>query len=97
MKKKLKMTKFERLLYTLAIILMVLSPVSIVFSKVTLSKINFEVEKKKKEIKKQEKKNEGLAMTINELASLTKIEEVAEKQGLRYNNNNIKTVNEEQN
>ena len=35
-------------------------------------------------------------MTIDELASLTKIQEVAEKQGLSYNNNNIKTVTEDQ-
>ena len=89
------MSKFERLLYTLALFLLVISPVSIVFSKATLAKINFEVEKQKKEIEKQEKTNESLAMTIDELASLTKIQEVAEQQGLRYNNNNIKTVTED--
>lgn len=94
-KKKLKMSKFEKLLYTLALFLLVISPVSIVFSKATLSKINFEVEKQKKEIEKQEKTNESLAMAINELASLTKIQEVAEQQGLSYNNNNIKTVTED--
>ena len=33
-------------------------------------------------------------MTIDELASLTKIQEVAEQQGLSYNNNNIKTVDD---
>lgn len=91
-KKKVKLSKFERLLYTLTIFLLVLSPVSIVFSKATLSKINFEVEKQKKEIEQQEKTNESIAMTIDELASLTKIQEVAEEQGLSYNNNNIKTV-----
>ena len=94
-KKRLKMSKFERLLYTLALVLLVISPVSIVFSKATLSKINFEVEKQKKEIEKQEKTNESLAMTIDELASLTKIQEVAEEQGLSYNNDNIKTVTED--
>ena len=31
-------------------------------------------------------------MAIDELASLTKIQEVAEEQGLSYNNNNIKTI-----
>ena len=31
-------------------------------------------------------------MTIDELASLTKIQEVAEQQGLSYNNSNIKTI-----
>ncbi len=94
-KKRIKISKFEKLLYTLAVTLLVLSPVSIVFSKATLSKINFEVEKKKNDIEKQEKTNEGLAMTIDELASLTKIQEVAEEQGLSYNNDNIKTVTDE--
>ena len=94
-KKRLKISKFEKLLYTLAVTLLVLSPVSIVFSKATLSKINFEVEQKKNDIEEQEKTNEGLAMTINKLASLTKIQEVAEEQGLSYNNDNIKTVTDE--
>lgn len=93
-KKRIKISKFEKLLYTLAVTLLVLSPVSIVFSKATLSKINFEVEKKKNDIELQEKTNEGLAMTIDELASLTKIQEVAEEQGLSYNNDNIKSITE---
>lgn len=94
-KKRLKMSKFERLLYTFALFLLVISPVSIVFSKATLSKVNFEVEKQKKAIEEQEKVNESIAMTIDELASLTKIQEVAAEQGLSYNNNNIKTVTED--
>jgi len=93
-KKKLKISRFEKLLYTLALILLVMSPVSIVFSKATLSKINFEVEKSKRNIEVQKKTNEGIAMTIDELASLTKIQEVAQEQGLSYNNDNIKRVTE---
>ena len=91
-KKKIKISKFEKLLYTLALILLVISPISIVFSKATLAQINFEVEKQKKEIDNQKKTNESLTMTIDELASLTKIQQVAEEQGLSYNNNNIKSV-----
>ena len=94
-KKKVIMSKFERLLYSLAIFLLVLAPVSIVFSKATLAKINFEVEKQKREIAKQKKTNESIAMTIDELASLTKIQKVAEEQGLSYNNGNIKSVVED--
>ena len=94
-KKRVKMSKFEKLLYTLAILLIVIAPVSIVFSKATLAKVNFEVEKQKKEIDAQKKTNESLAMTIDELASLTKIQEVAQQQGLSYNNSNIKTVVED--
>ncbi|MDD5888320.1 MAG: cell division protein FtsL [bacterium] len=94
-KKKIKLSKFEKLLYSLAIVLALASPISIVFSKATLSKINFEVEKKKDAIKEQEKTNESISMTINELASLTKIQSVAEEQGLSYNNDNIKRVTED--
>ena len=94
-KKRVKMSKFEKLIYTLAILLIVIAPVSIVFSKATLAKVNFEVEKQKKEIEAQKKTNESLAMTIDELASLTKIQEVAQQQGLSYNNSNIKTVVED--
>ena len=34
-------------------------------------------------------------MTIDELASLTKIQAVVEEQGMSYNNSNIKTVVED--
>lgn len=91
-KKQLKMSKFERFIYTLAIFLVLVSPISIVFSKATLAKVNFEVEQEKKKIEKQQKTNESLSMTIDELASLTKIQEVAQEQGLSYNNNNIRTI-----
>ena len=94
-RKQLKMSKGERFLYTLAIFLLLVSPISIVFSKATLAKINFEVEQQKKEIELQEKTNESISMTIDELASLTKIQEVAEEQGLTYNNDNIRIITEE--
>lgn len=87
-----KIGKFERLIYTFAAILLIASPITIVFMQATLSKVNIEVERVKNEIKTQEKKNESLSMKINELASLDKIIEVAYKQGLSYNNDNIKSV-----
>lgn len=91
-KKKLKMSKFEKLLYTFAIVLAVSFPVVIVFSKATLSKINYDVEEIKKEIEAQSKTNEGLNMQIGELASLDKVQEVAKNQGLSYNSSNIKSI-----
>ena len=94
-KKEPKYTKFEKLLYTFTVFLLVIAPISIVFSKATLAKINYDVEKQKRKIDVQKKTNESIAMTIDELASLTKIQEVAEQQGLSYNNNNIKTIVEE--
>ena len=91
-KKKLKISKFEKILYVFAILFLLLAPVSIVFTKSTLSEINFKVEKMKKEIKSQEKKNESLEMKINELASLDNIKDVIVKEGLTYNNDNIKNI-----
>lgn len=96
MKKVVIMGKFERLLYSFTILLLVISPFAIVFSQATLSKINFDVEKVKKEISRQEKKNESLAMKVNELASLDNIKIVADKEGLSYNNSNIKMVSTNQ-
>lgn len=93
--KRIKMTIFEKALYTCAVLAVVFSPISIVFTKATLSEVNFQVEKEKKAIEAQKKTNESLNMEINELASLTKIQEVAEEQGLSYNNSNIKTITEE--
>ena len=94
-KKRLKMSKFERLLYIFTFVVVLMTPFAQVFSQATLSELNFEVEKTKKSITSQEKKNESLTMKINELASLEKIQEVAKEQGLSYNNNNIKTVTED--
>ncbi len=94
-KKRLKMSKFERLIYTFLIVALLSTPFMLVFSQATLSKINFEVEKTKKQISIQEKKNESLTMKVNELASLEKIQEVAKEQGLSYNNNNIRLVQED--
>lgn len=91
-KKKLKISRFEKILYAFAIIMLLLSPVSIVFAKSALSEINFKVEKMKKVISAQEKTNEGLEMKINELASLDNIKNVIKAEGLSYNNDNIKNI-----
>ena len=94
-KKRLKMSKFERLLYIFTLLLLLITPFALVFSQATLSEVNFEEKKAKKELNTQEKKNESLTMKINELASLEKIQEVAKEQGLSYNNNNILTIIDE--
>ena len=91
-KKKLKINKFEKILYATSIVLLLMAPISIVFTKSTLSEINFEVEKMKKEIAVKEKTNESLEMKINELVSLDYIKEVIKKEGLTYNNENIKNI-----
>jgi len=91
-KKKLKITKFEKVLYVFALLLLLSAPISIVFTKSALSEINFKVEKMKKEIANKEKTNEGLEMKINELVSLDNIKNVIKAEGLSYNNDNIKNI-----
>ena len=91
-KKKIKISRFEKFLYVITIFLAILSPLIIVFEKSTLSKVNYEVEKIKQQIKKKKKENESLEMKINELASLENIQKVIEEEGLEYNNDNIKNI-----
>jgi len=89
---KRKASKFVKLIYTLAIILVVSFPIVSIASKAFVSKLNFDVEKLKTKQSKQEKTNQSLTMKINELASLENIQEVAKEYGLEYNNDNIKVV-----
>lgn len=91
-KKKLKISKFEKILYVFVMTLLLLSPLSIVYAKSNLSEINLKVEKMKKIISNQEKTNEGLEMKINELVSLDNIKKVIKAEGLSYNNDNIKNI-----
>ena len=91
-KRKVKVTKFERVLYAFAIFLALIAPITIVFTKSTLSQINFEVEKMKKNIATQQKTNEILEMKINELVSLDNILEVIKEEGLKYDNDSIKNI-----
>lgn len=91
-KTKVRITKFEKILYAVTILLLIVSPMVIVFTKSTLSEINFKVEKMKKSISAHEKTNESLEMKINELASLDNIQKVIKQEGLTYNNENIKNI-----
>lgn len=90
--KKIKILKSEKILYFLIILIGIMSPVIIVFSKATLSKTSIENSRLELKIKKQATINETLNMKINELASLEKIQALAKELGLTYNNNNIKVI-----
>lgn len=89
---KKKTSKFVKLIYTLAIIMLISFPIVSITSKAFVSKLNFDVEKLKNQKEKQEKTNQSLTMKINELASLENIQAVAKEYGLEYNNDNIKIV-----
>ena len=91
-KKVRKPSKFAKLIHVIALIMVIMTPFVIIGTKALVSNINFEVEKLKNKVSKQEKTNESLNMKINELASLENIQEVAKEYGLEYNNDNIKIV-----
>lgn len=67
----------------------ILAPVTIIYSDACLSSTNIEVEKLKKSIEEQENINSGLSMQVDELASLSNIQNIAKENGLVYNNDNI--------
>lgn len=92
-KKKVKISKFEKFIYFLTILLLISSPFVVVFLKSTLSEVNYQVEKIKLQIKTQEKENQSLEMKINELASLENIQKVIQDEGLIYDNDSIKNIN----
>lgn len=91
-KKKVKMRRSDKLMIFLILLLVVSSPVLVVYSKSMLSKSNIEVERIKNKIEKQETINESISMKINELASLSNIQDIAKEYGLSYQNENIVVV-----
>ena len=66
--------------------------VGIIYSRATLGKINLEVQELSGIIKDETEDNQSLAMKINEMVSLDKIQEVSNELGLTYNNDNIKLI-----
>ncbi len=90
---QIKFGKGEKLLLVLLAITPLLIGIVIVYSTANLSSSNIEVEKLKEKIEIQENLNESLAMQVDELASLSNIQDVAKENGLSYNNDNITVVN----
>lgn len=91
-KRKIRFLRVEKVLMRLCILLLLLIPASDVFGKAMLSKSNLEVERLKKQVVQQTKKNQSLTMKVNELRSFDNIQQVAESQGLAYNSANVKVI-----
>ncbi|MDD2180911.1 MAG: hypothetical protein PHW32_00920 [Bacilli bacterium] len=86
---RIKLTKGEKILYSLAIICFLGTTVFKIFLGARIGHLNISVEKLKYEINEQEKKVEGLTMKINELTSFDKVKDVVKTMGLAYHNDNI--------
>ena len=91
-RKRVKIRFIDKLITTLIVILVVSSPIVVVYSKSVLSKSNIELERMKSKIEKQETMNESISMKINEIASLSNIQDIAKDYVLTYRNDNIIVV-----
>ena len=87
--KSIKFLRGERIFMFLIVLVGILAPIVTVSSKSMLSRSNIELERIKKKVEKQENINESLEMQVDELASLSSIQDIAKEYGLSYNNDNI--------
>ena len=91
-KKKKMFTKLERFLYKSSFVIMFFLVLGIVFTSASVSKLNIELQEINNVVESQKDVNQGLAMKINEMASLDNIKVISKNLGLSYNNENIKTI-----
>ena len=91
-KKVVRLTKGERMLYTLGAICLLLSIVIRVFSSASIGNLKMDIEKISYRIDSQAKKNQSLVMQVNELTSYENLNAVLKNMGLAYNNKNIVVV-----
>lgn len=91
-KRKMRITKGEKILYKCAVLCFAMTMVLKVFCGASVSHLSMNVEKIRYEIETQEKKNESLVMKVNELTSFDKIKNIVSDMGLAYNNDNIVVI-----
>ena len=90
--KRRRKLKKEAFMWLVIAVLLLAIPICEVYVKAKLSESNIALEEIREKIDEQEGINESLRMEINELASLDKIQAVANEIGLTYNNSNVKVV-----
>lgn len=89
-----KMTKGEKLLYTLGAFCMTFIVLLKVFCGALVGHLSMSVEQLRYDINAQEKTNESLIMQVNELTAFDKVKSVVSDMGLAYNNDNIIVIDE---
>ena len=91
-RKVIRLTRGEKMLYTLGFFCLVFTIVIKVFSSASISNLKMDIEKINYKIDNQEKKNQSLTMQVNELTSYENLSGVLKDMGLAYNNENIIVV-----
>lgn len=87
--KKSKITKGEKILYTLGVFCFVATIVVKIFLGASVGNYQMNNEKIKYQISHEEKDVESLTMQVNELTSFDNVSSVVKDLGLAYNNDNI--------
>lgn len=93
-KRKVKVTKGERFIYTLGFLCLISIFVVKVFCGASISNLKMNIEEINYKIEKQENKNESLIMQVNELTSYENLDAILKEMGLAYNNENIIVLDE---
>ena len=91
-KKIVKLTRGEKMLYSLGFFCLVFTVVVRVFFSASISNLKMDIEKINYKIENQERKNQSLMMQVNELTSYEKLSGILDDMGLAYNNENIIVV-----
>lgn len=93
-RKRVKITKGEKLLYAFAGFALCGTFLLKIFCSASIGNLNIMVEKLKSEVSIQTKKNESLTMQVNELTSFDYVNNIVKDMGLAYNNDNIIIIDE---
>ena len=88
-RKVVRLTKGEKMLYTLGALCLLFTIVIRVFSSASIGNLKMDIEKISYKIESQERKNQSLVMQVNELTSYENLSNVLKDMGLAYNNENI--------
>ena len=91
-RKMVRLTRGEKMLYTLGSLCFIFIVVVKVFSSASISNLKMDIEKISYKIENQQKKNQSLTMQVNELTSYENLSSVLKDMGLAYNNENIIVV-----
>ncbi len=93
-KRKIKITKGEKLLYFYGICALVFTITLKIFCGAAIGEMKMNIEEINYNIDNQEKTNESLTMKVSELTSFENVSEVVKDMGLAYNNDNIIVVDD---
>lgn len=91
-RKIVRFTRGEKMLYTLGAFCLLFTIVIRVFCSASISNLKMDIEKISYKIDNQERKNQSLAMQVNELTSYENLSSILKDMGFAYNNENIIVV-----